>query len=272
MVETQASSVLLGIFLGPEAVGLYRFAERLVTTVVGVTTNAVHTVSLPQFSRQQNNPDELRRSVLHCIRLSAALTLPALSGLAVAAHPLIHLVGSNWSPAADTLAILVPGAMLMIFASFAGPLLQATGDPRRLAVLEWGRACLSIVLFVITGYIVQFHALRWQLAGFALSRFVLAAFAIAPLYILVLMRVARIPLRQFFLDIMPATLASAAIVTVCLLLSNAGLVPKDRYLPQLVIETIAGGCIGAAVIFSLDSRVRDIVVSLYQRRYSLRSQ
>src|SRR5206468_296115 len=64
--ESQASSILLGLFFGPVAVGLYRLADRVIGSVLSMTTASIQSVSLPEFSRLQNNPSELRRSILSC--------------------------------------------------------------------------------------------------------------------------------------------------------------------------------------------------------------
>ncbi len=47
--EMQASSVLLGMLFGPVAVGLYRLADRLVSSVVAMATTSIQAVSLPEF-------------------------------------------------------------------------------------------------------------------------------------------------------------------------------------------------------------------------------
>src|SRR5579864_1349256 len=60
--DGQTGSILLGIFFGPVAVGLYRIAERLVGSVVTMATASIQSVSLPEFSRHQDNPAELRKS------------------------------------------------------------------------------------------------------------------------------------------------------------------------------------------------------------------
>ena len=48
--EMQASSVILGLFFGPVAVGLYRIAERVMGSVVTMTMTSIQSVALPEFS------------------------------------------------------------------------------------------------------------------------------------------------------------------------------------------------------------------------------
>jgi O-antigen/teichoic acid export membrane protein len=123
--DTYASAIVLGLFFGPVAVGLYRLADRVMSTVLSAATSSIQAVSLPEFSRFQDQPVELRKSVLTCIRLSSTVTLPALAGMAAVSAPLMATVGPQWIPAARVLQVLCVLGMFFVFAFFTGPLLQA---------------------------------------------------------------------------------------------------------------------------------------------------
>ena len=55
-VNGRADVLITGLFFGGVAVGLYRFASRLVDTVVSVTVTSLQGASLPELSRDQDNP------------------------------------------------------------------------------------------------------------------------------------------------------------------------------------------------------------------------
>ena len=78
--DQQAGSIVLGLFFGPVAVGLYRVADRITNSIVVMATSSVQAVALPEFSRLQDRPEELKKSALTCIRLSSVASLPALAG------------------------------------------------------------------------------------------------------------------------------------------------------------------------------------------------
>ena len=62
--DAQGGAILMGALFGPVAVGLYRLAERVVSSVSAVATSSIQAVSLPEFSRLQDKPDELRQILL----------------------------------------------------------------------------------------------------------------------------------------------------------------------------------------------------------------
>jgi O-antigen/teichoic acid export membrane protein len=270
-VEMQSGSILLGIFFGPVAVGLYRFADRIMSTVISTTTTSVQAVSLPEFSRLQDKPKELRESVLSCIRLSSSLTLPAMAGLAVVAGPLMATIGSQWTPAADVLTILCILGVILIFAFFTGPLLQALGKPHHLALLEWARALLGVALLLVSGFAVRHSSLQWQLIGITLSRFVLGAIFVTPVFLYILMRLADISLREFSVAVIPSSIAAVSVVVSVLSFRATGLLSSAKPAIVLVAEVALGATVGLPVLLRLDGQLRRTLASLYRRSFRRQS-
>src|SRR5262249_13753399 len=55
-VSTRADQIIIGSFLGPAAVGLYRFAVRLAELAGDATTTAVQQVAVPDLAAVCNQP------------------------------------------------------------------------------------------------------------------------------------------------------------------------------------------------------------------------
>jgi len=271
LVEAQTAPLLLGVFLGPEAVGLYRFADRIVSTVIAATTSAIQSVSLPEFARLHGRQTELQNSVVTCIRYSAILTLPALSGLAVLSRPLIQIVGRDWLPATDVLIILSVSGMAFVLAFFTGPFLQAAGNPLRLAALEWARAILGMILFIMASYAARGLPLRWQLIAVASSRVLLAAGFILPFFMCILLRASGVPFRLVAGAVMPAAAAASSIVVSALCLEYARLIPETQYLMRIVAGASLGAVAGAITLFRTDRDLRVDLQILRRRTMSLTS-
>jgi O-antigen/teichoic acid export membrane protein len=264
-VEGQTSSILLGVLFGPVAVGLYRLADRVTSGIQTMATSSIQAVSLPEFSRLQDKPEELRNSALTCIRLSSATSLPALAGLAAVSGPLMATIGPKWIPAVDVVRILSVLGMLLILAYFTGPLLQALGRPRQLAALEWARTAAGTLLLVVSGFLVRNRPVSSQIAGIALARFVTGAFLVTPIFLYIFLRLSRISLRDLAATVAPSAISAASVVASVSLFHASGWLEGDRPIVLLMTEVAIGGVIGLVVLFSLETQLRKSVAGLLER-------
>jgi len=269
-VESQASSILLGLFFGPIAVGLYRVADRVTNSIMSIAGSSIQAVSLPEFARLQDKPEELRRSVLSCIRLSSIVTLPGLTGLAVVSGPLMATLGTKWVPATGLLKILSVLGMFFIFDFFTGPLLQARSMTHQLAILVWTRVCAGTAILVIAGLMVRNGSVNSQIVGIGLARLVTVAFLITPACLYIMKRLCRISLRDFRVAIAPSVIASASIVASLMLFHASGWLVNAKPIILLIAEVAVGGVVGLAVLLWLEIQLRRLAVEMFQR--SVRTQ
>ena len=269
--DGQAGSVVLGLLFGPVAVGLYRVADRVMSSVITVAMASIQSVSLPEFARLQDKPDELRKSALTCIRLSSAITLPALAGLAVVSRPLMATIGPQWIPASNALKVLSVLGMAMIFAFFTGPLMQALGKIRQIAALEWARTAVSVFTIVAASMFVRNSSDSGQVMGIAMGRFVSSVCIVAPVFVYIFMKLCDISLRDFTAAVAPSAFASVSVVGSVILLHLSTRLMNGRSVILLVSEIVVGGTIGLAVLLGLDLQLRLWVVSIYQRALRLQT-
>lgn len=266
--DGQAGPILLGVLFGPVAVGLYRFAERMVNTATSVVMSSIQAVSFPEFSRLQNHPVELRRSVLTCIRVSSALTLPTLAGLGAVSGPFMAMMGPRWQPATMILRILCAFAMVLTFAYFTGPLLQALSKPGTLAVLEWSRLVAGSLVLAATGLVVRRAGVEAQLIGIGLARFATAAFLVTPVFVYMLLRLSRIPFWELLSAIAPSVAAATSVVAAVEALEHSSWFMGSRPLVVLPIEVAVGAMTGLLVLFGLEVNFREPVVRRFARPFS----
>lgn len=265
--DLQASSVLLGLFFGPVAVGLYRIADRIMTSIVTMATSSIQSVALPEFSRFQHDPEQLRKSALTCIRLSSAVTLPALAGLAAVSRPLMATIGPNWVPASAALQILCAFGMAFIFAYFTGPLLQALSRTRQLAVLEWLRMVVGTAILVVAGVMVRQSAVNTQVIAISFARFVAGVFLIAPIFVYILMRLSRLSLRDFASSTAPSVAAAASVLVAVGIFASSGWLQSGKPLFLLLVEVAIGGAVGLSVLFSLETQLRRSLLTMARRNF-----
>jgi len=125
-VAANADKVLVGVVLGPRALGLYSQAFNLMMKPVFVVTAPVTEIMLPALSRAVGEVREYARLTLDFFRFIALAMLPAGVGLIIVAPEAIRVIGGpQWTEAgpilrAFSVAILVQGffnAMGSVFAS-----------------------------------------------------------------------------------------------------------------------------------------------------------
>jgi len=265
LADSQIGSILLGLLFGPVAVGLYRLAERLMGSVVSMATASIQGVSLPEFARLQDQPKELTKSVLSCIRLSSMFTMPALMGLVVVSAPLMATLGPKWIPATDVVRILCLQGMVFTLSYFTSPLLTAIGKPNVSAKLEWSRAIVGVLFLTAAGLLLRHAPVGWQVNGIALARAIPNVFFITPLFFYLLMKVARVSVRDLFSALsnpVRASLTIAAVVSFLHLVVSAN---EVRPAALVALDTIVGGGAGFAVMMICDKQFRDIALGLANR-------
>jgi O-antigen/teichoic acid export membrane protein len=262
--DGQAGSIVLGLFFGPVAVGLYRVAERVTNSVITMVMVSIQSVALPEFARLQDAPDELRKSVLTCLRLSSTVTLPALGGLVAVSGPLMATIGPKWAPASVALKLLSVLGMFMIF-SFLGPLMQAVGKIRQIAILEWARVSTGVIAIVIAGFLVRNGSVNLQVMGIAMGRFVAYVCIITPAFVYLLLRLSGISLTELVAAIIPSAVAAGAVVASVMLVHLSNALRYGKPATLLAVDVLVGGIVGLAVLLGLDLQLRLFLVALSQR-------
>ncbi len=263
--DIYGSSIVLGLFFGPVAVGLYRLADRMVSTITVAATTSMQAVSLPEFSRHQLNPEQLRRSALNCLHLSSTIAFPTLAGIAAVSPLLLALLGAKWVPAAPVVRILCIGGIFSSLSFFTGPLLQALAKVKLAATLEWSRTLISLSLLVVAGFYARSLDTVPQLMVMACTRVLLVMLLVAPFFVWLLLRITRASGREFFAVIAPASFSALACVAAvfAMHLALAGLNAPN--LVRLALELAAGIALTLATLASLDREARSFMASSWNR-------
>lgn len=264
--DAQGGAILMGALFGPVAVGLYRLAERVVSSVSAVATSSIQAVSLPEFSRLQDNPDELRSSIGTCVRMAATVTLPAMAGLFAVSDAAMAVMGTKWVLASGVLKILSLLGMFMMFTIFTGPLLQALSRPHHLAVLEWSRTIVGSSILLVAGLWVRQSVVQSQVDAIALARFATGVLLVTPVFVYLLVHLGRISIRELSASIAPSFLAAVAVELSVFLLTWSRMLSESRSVVQLSADVVIGGTSGVATLLIFDKQLRSALVNLLQRR------
>ena len=116
-LSRNSDNILVGRFLGVEALSLYSMAYRVLVIPVQMIGQTVNRVSFPTLARLADQPQRMADQVLRTFELLAFAAIPSMGFAAVASPELVRLVlGDQWLPAAPLLSVLaVAGARETIF-------------------------------------------------------------------------------------------------------------------------------------------------------------
>lgn len=182
-----ADNILVGRFLGVEALSLYSMAYRILVIPVQMVGQTVNRVSFPMLARLIAHPRRFADQVLRTFELLAFAAVPSMCLVAVSAPELIELVlGRAWLGAAPLLTVLaVAGARETIF-SLPHSVMRAKGAGHWLLRYEFLATAAQL-----TGIVV---GLRFGAVGVAVG-YAAAGFAVSPALLRIQSRLAEVSVR-----------------------------------------------------------------------------
>lgn len=256
----RADQLVASVLFGPAAVGIYRLATRLPEMLIDVAGRSLQQVALPGLSRLQNDRQALSTRLSHMQHLAAAVALPSLAVLAVAAGPLVELLGPQWDGTALPIQLLCLHGTVNAYGVVLGPALQAVGRPARLAALAWGEGVVKVVAFLAVGLLITTDVPAAQAATIA-GAVVATQLMLVTVTIQVVRRTVGAKVR-LLAPTLPAILAGL----VGFGLGQLGGLPEAPPLVRLCIAAALAGCGAATVLWLTDRRARALVREYVHRR------
>jgi O-antigen/teichoic acid export membrane protein len=264
-LNRRADALLMGIFFGPVAVGLYRLADRFVDNLLEVTMRPIGYVSLPFFSRLQNDRVALREAVAGCVRTTLILTVPPMAVLAACSGFLMAVMGPEWEPAADVLKLLALVGIGKAVVFFTGPLLFAVARPHLRAVMLWVLAGLSAAIVLLVGWLLTDSSTRDQALGMAASRAGFFLAIVIPVNIAVVCWITGLRPRRLVGWLWAPLAAAAAGIAPALVLEVTGALDGA---PPIVGLIVAGACstlAAGSVLFALEPSARGLALPVVRK-------
>lgn len=238
-VAVQGDNIVVGRFLGPQALGFYGRAYSLMSAPAYAFGTVLDQVLFPAMAKVQHDPQRLAMAYRRGVSLIALLVLaPSAMLILLAPEFITILLGSRWTPAVASFQILAIGMLFRTSYKMSDSLARSTGAVYRRA---W-RQILYAALVVLGAWIGQ----HWGIAGVAwgaLAALTVNFFVMADLS----MDVAQLTWASFWQAHLPAvrlTLVSFPVVwaTTTLLRSMGA--------PPLAVLAVAGS-VGAATVLAL---------------------
>ena len=131
-VGFNADKVMIGRFLGVDAVGIYGRGFQLINMPIDNLNAAVGEVAFSALSRVQNDPVRLRSYFLKGFSFVLGLTLPITIACGLFADDLVLvLLGPKWRAATEIVRLLAPTIAVMAVINPMGWLISSLGLVRR---------------------------------------------------------------------------------------------------------------------------------------------
>jgi PST family polysaccharide transporter len=145
-------ALLIGRTLGTAALGRFTVAQTLVYVPFNRVAAPIQEVMFPTFSRMQDEPRRIMNALNRINQVVAAISFPALGGLAVLAPEFTDLVlGPKWHGTEPVLRILALAGMAVALQRVNFSVLSARGYARSVVWVGLG-ALVSVVAAILVGY------------------------------------------------------------------------------------------------------------------------
>jgi PST family polysaccharide transporter len=204
-----ADNLIIGIFLGPVALGYYALAYKLMLLPRNSITNVVTRVLLPTFSRMQDDDERLAKAYLRTCGAIAFVTFPMMAGLAVVARPFVEVVlGEKWLPAVPLIWILAPIGAIQSVGSTQGQLFLAKGRTGWMFLWNILTSALKVLSFLV--------GVRWGVLGVAASYALVSVLLVPANFWVVFRLVHALTLSRLLRVLTPYTTMSATMTLIVL--------------------------------------------------------
>ncbi len=197
---------LIGVFLGPVALGFYVLAYRVFTVLNELLVTTINNVAMSMFARMQTSPSALRASLVRTSTLTLVFSLPVYAGLALLAGQLVPvLFGPHWGRSVPVLEFLTVAGCLQAQLAVTSSYVIGTGRVKREVPWTAGVTAAQLAAFAVA---VQFGIV-------AVAAALAAVFLIAwPVRLALLRAWDGLSLVEYFKNLIPIAVASALMAAI----------------------------------------------------------
>jgi O-antigen/teichoic acid export membrane protein len=243
LLKRQGDRLLVGVLLGPAALGVFSTAQRLIETITQVVVRPVSQLGLPVLSRMQGQTSALASAWRKMLQATVVAAFPICGVLFVLAPEIVALVlGPQWQSLTPALRILALLGAVQAVSMMNSALLLACGESLLRLRLN---AVYLVVALALSAVSVRFGVEAVCAAA------ALAALAFLPFESRAVARLLGLPVRALLMPLTAAglaTLAMGAAMGLVKTLSIAG----TGALPTAALALLAGAVVYSIVLHLVD--------------------
>jgi O-antigen/teichoic acid export membrane protein len=167
--QSNSDYLLIGHFMGAEALGVYSLAFRIPDLIISQFCSVVSSVIFPYYATMRDNLETLQYNFLTATRYLSLINIPIGLGIALVARPLVIVAFSEkWIEAIPVIQAISIYAMMISIAYNAGDIYKAQGKPSLLVIISISIAFLQIPALVWAAMVARsVVVVGWVQAGIA---------------------------------------------------------------------------------------------------------
>lgn len=159
-LNRSADDMIIGVFLGPAALGYYAVAYRANVAVTEVALRATSRTAVPVFAKLQAEPERLREAYYSALEFAALVACPVFLGVsATAPEVCLAMFGPDWAPSVRPMQLLGLAGLGAALNLYLGPMLIAVGQPTAYFRFSLAQGVVNVIAFLV--------AVRWGITGVA---------------------------------------------------------------------------------------------------------
>ncbi len=227
--------LLIGRYLGAEALGVYTIAFRLPDLLILQFARILGSVLFPIYTRMRSQPENLSRGFYITSRYLSLITVPLAFGLALVAYPLtVTLFSAKWLAAAPVIQMLSLYSLFIALSFPAGSIYKAEGRPQ---ILVWVGLARLLLLFPALWWAVN---IAQSIVVVGQMHAIMACIG-AVISLTVAARMLKLTIARILESLWPAFLAGGIMVLAVLAIMNITQLLAPWL--QLIISILVGGAI-----------------------------
>lgn len=225
--------ITAALLMSPQQYGYITFAKQWSSQPYSLTVDNVSALTFPAYSRMQHDPTLLRKAIEKTMFFVTLVAFPLLGGMAVMAHPFIHVfpIYAKWQPALVALSLY---SFSLAFASFSTPLVNTLNAIGKISQTLKMMLFWTVSQWVLAPFFFHFF-------GYLAVPLIGAVLAFTSIYVVVLVK--KYVNFNFIENIWRQAIASIVMVIILQMTTNVW--------SHSVVQFAAGIFIGAVMYVSM---------------------
>jgi O-antigen/teichoic acid export membrane protein len=222
---------MVGIILGPIALGTYRIAGRALFILQDIIIRPLEQTTLPTLARLE---EKIARAnaTLRIMRMSNFVILPIFLGTAAVAPEFIEMVfGEKWRTSGELMSLLAIGSTPLVLRLQVNSALAAEGKSNWVAA----NMLITLITTITVGYLMIPFGVNYAAIAYIIINYISSAASLIIFY-----QLFRINLWKLLQALYPSHLAAGVMLLICLLVKQE-LPHSFAPILAIIIICIVGG-------------------------------